>query len=111
MDPRASGLELDLFPVTNKTDGSDTGLIWTFNDPDTYMIAQFTDCSANSSGHLEPWVIEMNRIETQSAAVLAHEFGHAISLNDLYVSKSSDKLILAARPQAPHYRISGGLRL
>jgi len=79
--------------ITNMTNGTGTGLIRTFNNPNTSAVAWFTNFSANSSGHLTSWVIEMNRSKTQSSTVLAHEFGHAIGLNDLYARKSSNKLM------------------
>lgn len=80
--------------IVNKTDGTGTGLIRTFYDPDTNTVAMFCNWSANSStGHLTSWQILMNRAYTQSAVVLAHELGHAIGLNDLYASKNSGKLM------------------
>lgn len=79
--------------IINKTDGSGTGEISTYYDPDTYTVAKFCNYSANSSGHLISWQIKMNRAWTQSATILAHELGHAIGLNDLYASKNSGKLM------------------
>lgn len=79
--------------ITNKTDGSGTGLISTFHNPNTDIVAVFRNYSANSSGHLIAWQIQMNRAYTQTASILAHEFGHVIGLNDLYASKNSGKLM------------------
>lgn len=79
--------------ITNETDGSGTGLISTFNDPYTGVVAMFCNYEADGSGHLTTWQLQMNRAYTLSAAVLAHEFGHVIGLNDLYQSKNSNKLM------------------
>lgn len=79
--------------ITNIAGGFGTGTIQTFDDPMTGTIARFKDFWADSSGHLFTWIIEMNRSKPQNAKVLAHEFGHAIGLIDLYASKSSNKLM------------------
>lgn len=80
--------------MVNKTDGSGTGQIATFYDPNTYTVAMFCNFYANSStGHLTSWQLLMNRAYTQSAVILAHELGHAIGLNDLYANKNSGKLM------------------
>lgn len=79
--------------IQNKTDGTGTGLIRTFNNANTNTVARFCEYFADSSGHLTKWVIEMNRSYPQSATIIAHELGHAIGLNDLYASKSSGKLM------------------
>ena len=80
--------------MVNKTDGSGTGLIGTFENWNTSTVAVFCNHQTDSStGHLTYWQILMNRAYTQSAVVLAHELGHAIGLNDLYESKNSDKLM------------------
>lgn len=79
--------------ITNVTDGSDTGLICTFNSPNTGIIAKTNRSVVDSSGHLINWEIQLNRSYTQSARVLAHEFGHVIGLNDLYESRNSGKLM------------------
>lgn len=53
-------------------------------------IAKFYDFTANSSGHLTAWKIDMNWKISSSytdekwATFLAHEMGHAYGLNDLY---------------------------
>lgn len=79
--------------ITNKTDGTGVGTISTFYNPNSGTIAQFCQWSTNSSGHLTSWEIQMNRAKSQSSAILAHEFGHAIGLNDLYADKNVDKLM------------------
>lgn len=62
----------------------------TYYNPNTYSIAVFTDFVANSNGHLTSWKIRANTYNMDSytaalkATTLAHEFGHAIGLNDLY---------------------------
>lgn len=79
--------------IINKTDGTGAGTISTFNQPNSYTVAKFCDYSADSNGHLTSWKIKMNRAYTQSAIVLAHEFGHVIGLNDLYEEKNAGKLM------------------
>lgn len=81
--------------IQNKTDGSGTGLVKTFNNPNTVTVAQLTYYSndADSMGHFTSWTLEMNRSKTITAATVAHELGHAIGLNDLYADFSSNKLM------------------
>ena len=79
--------------ITNRTDGSGTGKISTFNDPNSNTVAKFCEYTANSSGHLISWSIKMNRAKTVSATTLVHEFGHVIGLNDLSSSTNNNKLM------------------
>ena len=79
--------------IINKTDGTGTGTISTFYDSDSTTVAMFCEPTVDSNGHLTSWQIKMNRAYTQSAVVLAHEFGHVIGLNDLYEEKNSGKLM------------------
>ncbi len=79
--------------ITNKTDGSGTGEISTYNDPNTSTTAKFCEYSSNNSGHLTSWKIKINRAKTVTATTLAHEFGHVIGLNDLYESQNSNRLM------------------
>lgn len=81
--------------IVNKTDGSGTGQIGTYLDQDTNIEAKFTQYYSDSSGHLTSWKILMNRTASLSATILAHEFGHAIGLNDMYANKNFDKLMYA----------------
>ena len=79
--------------ITNKADGSGTGSISTFYNPDTSTVAVFKEYSSNNSGHLTSWKIEMNRAKNVSSTTLAHEFGHVIGLNDLYDTQNINKLM------------------
>ena len=79
--------------VNREFDNNGTGLISTTYNDDTQVYARFYDYFADSSGHLTSWKIEMNRAKPLSATVLAHEFGHAIGLNDLYDARNSGKLM------------------
>ena len=79
--------------ITNKTDGSGTGEISTYNDPNTNTVAKFCEYYANGSGHLTSWKIKMNRAKNVTSTTLAHEFGHAIGLNDLYDDQNVNKLM------------------
>lgn len=80
--------------ITNKEDGTGQGKINTYHGGcNSISVAEFCNYSANSSGHLTKWEISINRDKTANAVTLAHEFGHAIGLSDLYASKNSDKLM------------------
>lgn len=63
------------------------------DNPDAFAL--FTNPTANSSGHLTSWEIQINDSNSDdiSSAVLAHEFGHVIGLNDLYASNNRNKLM------------------
>ena len=79
--------------IINKTDGSGTGEISTYNNPNQYALAEFCDYSSDNSGHLTSWKIRINRAQNATATTLAHEFGHAIGLNDLYEDQNINKLM------------------
>ena len=83
----------DVVTITEKTDGTGTGLIDTFSNINDRAVAKFNDYSADGAGHLTSWKISINRAHTQSVATMAHEFGHAIGLNDLYAAENNDKLM------------------
>ena len=70
-----------------------TGTIRTYTDSDDDAAAIFTNCSANSIGHLTYWEIQVNRSNPFNSVTLAHEFGHAIGLLDLYGTISVNKLM------------------
>ncbi|NQX47733.1 snapalysin family zinc-dependent metalloprotease [Paenibacillus tritici] len=75
------------------------GNIFKYSDPNTSSIATFHNWSSNSSGHLTQWYIRMNSSQMdymsagENAAVMAHELGHAIGLNDLYTSPNYSQLM------------------
>lgn len=80
--------------IINITDGTGTGKITTTYIDDTEMVSQFFECRTETdTGHLVSWTIEINRAKTITPITLAHEFGHAIGLNDLYESYNSGKLM------------------
>lgn len=72
-----------------------TGLIKTVYSPGIPQAAYFTDYlgNADGNGHLYSWSIVINRAKNVSARTLAHEFGHAIGLNDLYSDLNAGKLM------------------
>lgn len=87
------------------------GKLGTFNPgPGSGTVAQFYGYSSDAQGHLYYWKIDMNWTKSYSnadwAEILAHEFGHAFGLNDLYNSSNSNKLMYgytngtATRPTA-----------
>jgi len=78
---------------------SAVGVVGTFNNvsPDAF-IAWFHSFDSNILGHLTEWEISMNRAKmpndiTKAGAVMAHEFGHAFGLRDLYETRNRDKLM------------------
>ena len=62
-------------------------------DPDAW--ADFNGYSADSAGHLTSWFIRLNSayLNNITPLVIAHEFGHAFGLADLYNSSNSNKLM------------------
>lgn len=82
--------------ITNMEDGTGQGKICTVNSVRLPHNAQLRSYTTNSSGHLTKWEIVINRAKTVNAVTLAHEFGHAIGLADLYASENSDKLMYGA---------------
>lgn len=79
-------------PVTiTKTSTNYKGTVSQYADPDTSTIAKF-DNYTSSNRHLTSWYIFINQplidgsgySTDKKATILAHEFGHAIGLNDLY---------------------------
>lgn len=64
------------------------GEISAYNDPDTSTVAYFGNYQS-SNGHLTSWRIFLNITNLEKKTVegrkvtMAHEFGHAIGLNDL----------------------------
>jgi len=75
------------------------GIVTTYNDKDSPYAAIFTEFSSNSSGHLTSWKIKYNKYfmdsktPAKSAITAAHEFGHAIGLNDLKGSTNKGQLM------------------
>lgn len=78
---------------------SGVGTITTYSDSSTSTTSSFADYSSNSSGHLTTWKIKINRYYTVMAVTLAHEFGHAYGLNDLYDSSNYSKLMCGYRDE------------
>ena len=60
------------------------GVISTYEDLIISSIARFYEDNSNSSGHLTAWRIRINRVYDATSAIMAHEFGHAYGLVDLY---------------------------
>lgn len=80
--------------IENKAGASGTGMISTYYLPGTNIATEICNAVAyGNTGHLLHWEIKMNRAYSISPAAIAHEFGHAIGLNDLSDSKNSDKLM------------------
>jgi hypothetical protein len=92
--------------ISNTSTSSNNGKISTYSDPSTSTLAVFTEYSSDSNGHLTSWKIKFNKSKMDSftaaekATVAAHELGHAIGLNDLYLGANSDKLMYGFWPMA-----------
>ena len=72
---------------------SGSGTLYTYSAPGSNIVALSCDFKKNSSGHFTSWAIKINRAKTVSPTTIAHEFGHIIGLNDLFESKSKNKLM------------------
>jgi|GEM_PF-3230635 hypothetical protein len=85
--------------ISLSTVSSNNGNIYTYSDPNTSALALFHDYGSDASGHLTKWKIKFNKSKLDNkdasfkAALAAHELGHAIGLNDLYLSGNTDKLM------------------
>lgn len=65
----------------------------TYYNSGSSTVAMFTLYNSNSSGHLTNWKISINRARNITSENMAHEFGHAFGLRDLYSSNNSNKLM------------------
>lgn len=81
---------------------SASGVVDTFDAKTTKVIAMFHDFYSDTSGHLTAWKISYNRLNTpiidltgtsKTAVYMAHEFGHAYGLRDLYNSYNYTRLM------------------
>lgn len=79
--------------ITNKTDGTGVGKIETVYNANSGILAECTSYKTGTNGHLTGWRIILNRAYSVTSTDVAHEFGHAIGLNDLYQSKNKNKLM------------------
>ncbi len=87
--------------IVKVDDTSGTGIIKTSGDLDADVAAECCDLVASNdgTGHLTSWEIHLNPSQTVTLdeITIAHEFGHAIGLVDLYATKSTNKLMYGAR--------------
>lgn len=66
--------------------------IHTYSDSNSSTVAAFYNYFSNTYGHLTKWSVKMNtsimggRTSAKNQETMAHELGHAIGLNDLYLS-------------------------
>jgi hypothetical protein len=76
-----------------------TGHVSQYSDIDSDIPAYYLEGSTNSLGHLLSWSIHVNGpvfnsvSEETRLTIIAHEFGHAVGLYDLYYSYNDDKLL------------------
>lgn len=76
-----------------------TGVVTQYSDPNASTLAAFSSYVSNTSGHLTSWRIKINEpvfncySPTLRYATMAHEFGHAVGLNDLYYSSNTNVLM------------------
>ena len=78
--------------INEKLDGTGVGSIMTFYNGES-NIAALTAISAGNNGHLVWFDMSINRAKTISAVTIAHEFGHALGLTDLYEGENVNKLM------------------
>lgn len=68
------------------------GRVYAYDGRETDGYATF--CEPTKEGvHLTGWSIKINDNKTITAGTMAHEFGHAIGLNDLYADKNANKIM------------------
>ena len=85
--------------VFNTSAINTNNVVHTYTDPNTPSNAAFYLYSSDSSGHLIQWAIKLNkhkmdsRSSTLNITTVAHEFGHAIGLNDLKNTDNKNKLM------------------
>ena len=95
--------------ITEETDGSGNGEIRTYTDYDSPDGAFFNIPIPSTidvaSGHISKWQIKINLVYENSigAATMAHEFGHAIGLTDLYEAQSINKLMYGSSTRTTNY--------
>ncbi len=78
------------------SNSSTSGVIKEYDFERTDVLGEFTNYHANAStGHLTAWEIHFNSnpgVEITDITV-AHELGHVIGLNDLYIDTNRNKLM------------------
>jgi len=95
--------------VLNIYNSSFGGTLNEYNDPNTSTVAAFYDYNHDSDGHLTSWKIKMNvhimgsRSAAKNEITMAHEFGHAAGLNDLYLGSNSNKLMYGYSSRSASY--------
>jgi len=65
----------------------------TYNNPYDTRYAYTTPISTPSNGHVSVWKICLNRYNSITASICAHELGHVFGLLDLYASQNYNKLM------------------
>lgn len=77
----------------SEVDGNGMGTVTTYNDANDSATAMCTNFNTDSNGHWGYFYLKINKAKTQTATTYAHEFGHALGLNDLYNSSNKNKLM------------------
>lgn len=77
--------------VENTRDPAEGFLISYYNP--TAPAATFVSTSTDSNGHFVSWTVKFNRKHGISKGTAAHEFGHAIGLNDLTGESNSGSIM------------------
>lgn len=85
------------FNVEWSATGSGTVIMWSALPSDA--IASLYSSNPDSSGHLTSWYLRINPSDEclpyLTEAIIAHEFGHAFGLSDLYSYSNRNKLMYA----------------
>jgi len=94
---RITEAQIDADPTICNPDyyPSGIGVITTDSLSSTSRFAEFRPTNVDSLGHLKEWsiAINVNTASNLNAKIMAHEFGHAIGLTDLYSLDNRDKLM------------------
>jgi hypothetical protein len=81
-----------------QTSSSPTGEIYAFPDEHTDVLASLQQYTADANGHFTEWLIWINSALYVDSGIMAHEFGHAIGLLDLYEIQNEGMLMYNLYP-------------
>lgn len=95
---RGAGMWAGTVTINEVPEGtSGAGRVYAYNGGTYDGYATFCEQTTVNT-HLTSWSIKINNNKNATAVTLAHEFGHAIGLNDLYEDYNANKLMYGYEP-------------